>query len=265
MWLRQQFWLLRDALAPYKSPQSIYLSTPLSSYSILFYWAEEDESSLSRISLVWQRTLEKQAEPLSSKWKGSLRWKLPSNQVTDIYLIPSVAGLSLKLPKSTLISLDPSKRWTVMAFNQRRLWFLKTSANTEISACGTVTYSCVSVAEDENAARILTMGGKPGEGSYEGKSWCEFWGKTRVKKGATWKLGCSCFKTQEQLHSCLGRYIWRWWVERRREEKYRQRGSQVVCSIQRRKGRLLRARTSKEDLRWHTCPLCTYSDFNWSI
>lgn len=196
MWLRQQFWLLRDALASYKSPQSIYLSTPLSSYSILFYWAEEYESSLSRISLVWQRSLEKQAEPLFSKWKGSLRWKLPSNQVTDIYLIPSVAGLSLKLPKSTLISLDPSKRWTVMAFNQRRLWFLKTSANTEISACGTVTYSCVSVAEDENAARILTMGGKPGEGSYEGMSWREFWGKTRVKKGAAWKLGCSCFKTQ---------------------------------------------------------------------
>lgn len=175
----QQFWLSRDALAPYKSPQSIYLSTPLSSYSILFYWAEEEESSLSRISLVWQCSLEKQAEPLSSKWKGSLRWKLPSNQVTDIYLIPSVAGLSLKLPKSTLISLDPSKRWIVMAFNQRRLWFLKTSANTEISACGTVTYSCASVAVDEHAARILTVGGKPGEGSYQEMSWHEFWGKTR--------------------------------------------------------------------------------------
>ena len=60
----QQFWLSRDALVPYKSPQSIYLSTPLSSYSILFYWVEEEESSLSRISLVWQCSLEKQAEPL---------------------------------------------------------------------------------------------------------------------------------------------------------------------------------------------------------
>lgn len=179
----QQVWLSRDALTPYKSPQSIYLSTPLSSYSILFYWAEEEESLLSRISLVWQCSLEKQAEPLSSKWKGSLRWKLPSNQVTDIYLIPSVAGLSLKLPKSTLISLDPSKRWIVMAFNQRRLWFLKTSANTEISACGTVTYSCASVAEDEHAARILTVGGKPGAGSYEEMSWHEFWGKTRPCRG----------------------------------------------------------------------------------
>jgi len=47
----QQFWLSRDALAPYKSPQSIYLAIPLSLYSILFYWAEEEESSLSRISL----------------------------------------------------------------------------------------------------------------------------------------------------------------------------------------------------------------------
>lgn len=178
-----RFWLSRDALATYKSPQSVYLLTPLSLYSILFYWVEEEEFSLSRISLVWQCSLEKQAEPLSSKWKGSLRWKLPSNQVTDIYLIPSVAGLSLKLPKSTLISLDPCKRWIVMAFNQRRLWFLKTSANTEISACGTVTYSCASVAEDEHAARILTVGGKPGEKSYQEMSWREFWEKTGPWQG----------------------------------------------------------------------------------
>lgn len=134
---------------------SICLSILLSPYSILFYWAEKEGYSVSRVSLLWQRSLEIKLS--FSKWKRSLRWKLPSNQVTDIYLIPSVAGLSLKLPKSTLISLDPSKRWTVMAFNQRRLWFLKTSANTEISACVTVTYSCASVAEDENAAGILTV------------------------------------------------------------------------------------------------------------
>lgn len=146
-----------------------------------------------------------QAELLFSKWKRSLRWKLPSNQVTDIYLIPSVAGLSLKLPKSTLISLDPSKRWTVMAFNQRRLWFLKTSANTEISACVTVTYSCASVAEDENAATILTTGQKAGEGSYEEISWYKFWEKSGPWQG--WKrhrLETESFLSQDII------YIFAW-------------------------------------------------------
>lgn len=182
---------------PINHPHLFILSIPLSTYSILIYGVQEEESSLSRISLLWQCSLEKQAEPLSSKWKGSLRWKLPSNQVTDIYLIPSVAGLSLKLPKSTLISLDPSKCWIVMAFNQRRLWFLKTSANTEISACGTVTYSCTSVAEEEHTTRILTVKGKSGEGSYQGWAGRNFKGRPehgRAKKGAPGNWGSPYFK-----------------------------------------------------------------------
>lgn len=195
---------------------------------------EEEESSLSRISFLWQCSLEKQAEPLSSKWKGSLRWKLPSNQVTDIYLIPSVAGLSLKLPKSTLISLDPSKCWIVMAFNQRRLWFLKTSANIEISACGTVTYSCTSVlvhcnvAEEEHATGILAVKGKSGEGSYQEWAGRNFRGRlehVRAKKGASGHWALPILKHNNICSLGLEE------VGRAgKRGKIRLRGSQGVCS-----------------------------------
>lgn len=87
-----------------------------------------------------------------------------------------------------------------------------------------------------------------------------FEGRPGLRKGplGNWVVPVS----RHKLHACLGTYIWRRWAEQRREEKCRRRVSQVVCSIHRRKGRLLRAKTSKEDLRWRACPLCTSSDFN---